>query len=314
MNRLRIAACAWLLLAAGAVLRAQGPEVIGRIEGPAFAARGQVSVSQEGGRAVTTLLSGSEVTVTAGAARIVLLDGGEIDICGPAQVSLLKAGGAITLALSYGRIHARVAADLPLTIFTALLVATPVSVGGRPRDSTLGLDAAGEMCAYAAHGALRLTHQFSSQSVLVPQYGEVSLSGGQVEALREAPGACRCDLPVARYEAAPAPPPARPGETAAAETPRADAAPTFTAVMPPLIFDAANPNLPPFRPAAFEVIREARVRTGLRFTGAVARPPPLARAAATEGDAPSVTGAKKPGFRTRVANFFRRLFGRRTTT
>jgi hypothetical protein len=315
MNRLRIAACAWLLWAAGPVARAQGPEAIGRIEGEAFVARGQVSVSQEGGRSVTTLLSGSQVTVSAGAARIVLLDGGEIDICGPAQFSLLKSGGAVTLALSHGRVHARVSAELPLTIYTALVVATPVSIAGKPRDVTLGLDAAGEMCAYSAHGAIRLAHQFSGQSVLVPQYGEVSVSGGQIESLREAAGSCRCDLPVARNETPAATPAPRAAESAQAksEEKRAEDAPAFTAVMPPLTFDAASPNPLPMRPVAFEIIREARVRTGVRFAGTVAKPAKLAQVAAGS-DASGAPALKKPGFGARFANFFRRLFGRKTTT
>ncbi len=44
-------------------------------------------------------------------------------------------------------------------------------LGGQPRDATVGLDATGEMCVYATHGALRLEHQFSGQKVLVPSRG-----------------------------------------------------------------------------------------------------------------------------------------------
>lgn len=310
-----------LALMASASAYAQTPEVIGRIEGGAFTARGQVSVAQEGERSVTTLLSGSEVVVTSGHARLTLVDGSEVDICGPAQLSLLKAGGAITLALSHGRVHARISAELPLQIYTAMIVVTPVSVGGQPRDANVGLDAAGELCVYAAHGAIRLEHQFSGQKVLVPQLGEVSVPGGQIENLREAAGACRCDMPVAKRAE-----PQKPAEPAMSERAgekseeqkKTEEGPLFTAVMPPLTFSAESPAPPPLpRPQMIRMTREVRLRPVV-FSGRVERPvrasqrPAEPVAASTSGGTPPET--VKVGFGTRIKNFFRRLFGGRQKT
>ena len=315
------AVAALALLALPTVASAQGPEVIGRIEGEAFAARGQVSVAQEGGRGVTTLLSGSEVTVANGHARIVLADGGgEIDICGPAQASLLKSSGAITLALSYGRVHARVSAELPLQVFTAMVTATPVSVGGRPRDAVIGLEASGRMCIYAPHGAVRLENQFSGQRVLVPQLGEVSIPGGQIENLQEATGSCRCEIPVAQKDEAL--PPRAPETPLRASSPpsleKKEEGVTFTAVMPPLTFSAEAPAPPPLpRVQMIQLIRDVRVLP-VTYRGRVERAaraqkpqaPPAAPAGSSAG--PARASSEKVGFGTRVKNFFKRLFGRKT--
>jgi hypothetical protein len=318
MHRLRIISGCLVLAFAGALSAfAQPPEVIGRIEGEAFSARGQVSVAQEGGRSVTTLLSGSEVTVRGGQARLLLADGGEIDICGPAQFSLLKSGGALTVALNYGRVHMRVAAELPLQVYSALVTAVPLSVGGKPRDAVIGLDAAGDMCVFAAHGAVRLEHQFSGQRVLVPQLSEVSLPGGQLESLQAATGGCRCEVPVARKDV-PAPLETAPvrarAEEPSPEPAKEPTGPVYTAIMPPLTFSAEAPAPPPLHPAPIQLLREVRLRPAV-FSGRVERPAPAAKApqpaASTAGITQSVEA--KPGIGTRIKNFFRRLFGRKTT-
>jgi len=301
---------------------AQTPEMIGRIEGEAFTARGNVVISRSAGVSVTGLLSGSEVTVAAGHARLTLGDGGEIDICGPAQFSVLKSGGAITLALSYGKVHLRVSAELPLQIFTAVVVATPVSVGGAPRDAIVGLDPGGELCVLAVHGAVRLENQFTTQRVLVPQLGEVSVPAGQVENLREATGACRCEIPDAPQAAAESskpvavPMPARREEKK--EAAQQEVTPVYTAVMPPLTFSAGSPAPPPLpRAQQIKLFREMRVRP-VTFSGRVEKAA-SAKAAGPEA-APAQTTVtpaeqpKPPGFGTRVANFFRRLFGRKPKT
>ena len=305
----------------GAPARAQAPETIGRIEGDTFTATGQVSIAQENGRSVTTLLSGSQVTVTAGHARLILTDGGEIDICGPAQLSLLKSGGAITLALTHGKVHARISAELPLQIYTAMIVATPVSVGSRPRDAVVGLDAAGTMCVYPAHGAVRLEHQFSSQRVLVPQFGEVTIPGGQLENLHDAEGACRCEIPIAKRESPELPkplePPLRAQTQPKPEEKKTDEkeVPVYTAVMPPLTFSAEVPAPPPLPSVRMvRLTRELRLRP-LVFTGTV-EAPAKARAAAQK-PAPTHTEAAAPqpktSFGAKLKNFFRRLFGRRAS-
>lgn len=319
MRQLALIACLELLFAGLATTFAQGPELIGRIDGEAYVAKGQVSVTQEAGRGVTTLLSGSEVTITSGYARITLADGGEIDICGPAQLSLLKAGGAITLALSHGRVHARVSAELPLQIYTATVTATPVSVGGLPRDTVIGLSTSGEMCIFAPHGAVRLEHQFSAQRLLVPQLGELSLPGGQIENLREAAGACRCEIPVSLKEPPPQPSPVDPAVRASndakSEAEKKEEVPVYTAVMPPLTFSSESPALPPLpHPQIIRLLREVRLRpvvlSGKVEKTSVGQPKPQEPAATTrEASKPEV---EKAGWGARLKSFFKRLFGRKT--
>lgn len=294
---------------------------IGRIEGEGFTARGNVVITRDGSHTVTALLSGSEVTVASGHARITLPDGGEIDICGPAQISLLKAGGAITLALSVGKVQLRVSGDLPLQIYTPMVVASPVSVGGLPRDATIGLDARGEMCVYAAHGAVRLEHQFTGQKVLVPQLGEVRVPGGQIENLQESPGGCRCEIPLAAKgeatePAKPAPVAARTDEEAPRKEDARKEEVVYTAVMPPLTFSASAPA-PPSLPSVqrIKLLRQVRLQPA-RITGRVEKPAATAKAT-TETTKPLATkgegSAKAPseGFGTKIKNFFRRLFGRK---
>ncbi len=300
---------------------AQSQEFVGHIEGEGFTARGNVAITRDGPRTATALLSGSEVTVTGGHARITLPDGGEIDICGPAQLSVLKSGGAITLALSFGKVHARVSAELPLQIFTAMVVASPVSVGGLPRDAVVGLDARGEMCVYSPHGAVRLEHQFSGQKILVPQLGEVTVPGGQIENLREAVGACRCEIPAAaKREPSEAARPAEAPVRAKSEEPRREEAKkeevVYTAVMPPLTFSADAPAPPPLpRVQKIKLLREVRLHP-VRFSGRVervavaAKPPGTPRPVAVQSEAPPKTEAT--GFGAKLKNFFRRLFGRKT--
>lgn len=324
------------LLAVTPCTAADAPETIGRIEG-SFTARGQVSITQEGAASVTTLLSGTEVTVANGNARMTLLDGSEIDVCGPANFSVLKSGGAITLALNHGRVHGRVSPDVPLVIYTAMIVATPVSISREPRDFVIALDSAGTLGIRAQHGAVRLEQQFTGQSVLVPRYAEMQVRNGELETLAAAaPGSCHCEIPmVAKAQPAPAvnaTPVAKPPQVSIAapnppkehtervEPPRPAAEiPTFTAVMPPLTFDANSPAPPPStHPEMVLLIREVRVQPATVFTGRVEKgassqtqraSTPAANDRTATVTTERTNGESKPSFGTRFANFFRRLFG-----
>jgi hypothetical protein len=325
-------------------LQAQSvPETVGRIEGDDLAIKGQVSLLREGGHSAAELVSGAEVTVRTGLARITLSDGGEVDICGPAQFTVLKSGGSLTLALNQGRVHVRIGIAPVVTIYTAQVVASLISVGERPRDATIGVEADGSLRAVAAHGAVRLEHQLTGQSLVVPQSSEVVLPGGQLEALREARGECRCE-PVFARAALPALTPVQVGALAsnAGDAAKADAVridppkpaneePKWTVVMPPLTFDATKP--PPAlepRPETILLVREVRVQPAVVFTGRVEKPPkvkaakkqkaavaatgPVAAAATTtEGvQAESAAAGEKKsggGFGSKLRNFFRRLFG-----
>lgn len=274
-----------LLLLTFPMFAQTAPETVGRIEGDDIAVKGQVSLLREGGRNAAELASGAEVTVRTGLARITLADGGEIDICGPAQLTVLKSGGSLTLALNQGRVHARIGSTPALTIYTALVVAVPISVGQEARDATIGVEADGSLGVVATHGAVRLEQQLTGQSIVIPERGEVVLPGGQLEALREARGACVCEPIFTRGET-PVPKPPQMGAVAVnsgegakpndpkKELPKpATEEPRWTVVMPPLAFDASKP--PPAlepRPETILLVREVRVRPALVFTGRVEKP------------------------------------------
>jgi hypothetical protein len=322
-----------------APLFAQAPaplEVVGQIEGDAIAVKGAISVEVENGRSTTLLGSGSEVTVRSGQARLTLIEGGEIGICAPAQFSLLKSGGAITLALNYGRVHAQLGPSVPLSVYTPQVVATPIAVGAGLRDSTVGLDSAGAMCVRAERGAVRLELQFTGENLLVPQSGEIALAGGQLDALRETPGGCQCEILAVRAVRAAGPPaergalvvtelarPIRPPlkkekpETSETPKPPAVDEPIYKVLMPPLMFDASKPTPPP-DPSLETIllVRKARVRPSVVFHGRVETPPappaPLAAheqlASAQRPPSSEDRPAKKEvTLATRIKNFFRRL-------
>lgn len=313
------------------------PEPVGRIEGDAIAVRGAISVEVENGRSTTVLGSGSEVIVRSGQARLTLIEGGEIGVCAPAQFSLLKSGGAITLALNYGRVHAQLEPSVPVSVFTPQVVATPIPIGAGLRDSTVGLDPAGAMCVRAERGAVRLELQFTGESLLVPQNGQIALAGGQLDALRETPSDCQCEILAVRAVRAAGPPAERgapvvtefarpihpqvvskekPG-TSEPPQPLAVDEPIYKVLMPPLMFDASKPIPPPDpRPETILLVRKARVRPSVVFHGRVETPPapPATRvaqhqlASAKRPPSPEDGPAKKEvTLATRIKNFLRWL-------
>ncbi|MFY9730816.1 MAG: hypothetical protein WB723_01765 [Candidatus Acidiferrales bacterium] len=191
-------------------LRAQQsapPGTIGRVEGN--------DVSIEGGSAASNgtatsapsmfVVNGSVITVHSGQAHMTLAGGGEIDICGPAKFTLLQSGPAITLALNFGRMRVQLPAAAQLRIFTPTIVATPIDIGGAPRDFTVGLDLSDSLCVVATSGALRLEHQFTGEGLIVPQSGEFFLAAGKLLPVAGVAGSCQCVSLQAR-NAAPAPP------------------------------------------------------------------------------------------------------------
>ena len=318
-------------------MRSQAPPAtVGRIEGEDIAVKGAVSVEVENGRSTTLLASGSEVTVRSGQARLVLVDGGEIGVCAPAHFSLLKSGGAITLALEYGRVHPRLERGVSLTIYTPLIVATPISIADGPRDATVGLEATGAMCVLAASGVVRVEQQLSGQSLLVPQTGEVAFAGGQLESLRGATGTCHCDVLAAR--AAPPPPPPRPpeisvpvspglarpikppvmpGKTPVPENreepnPPKIEEPIYKVIMPPLTFDAAAPAPPPVPgPDTILLVREVRVRPAEVFHGRVeGASAPTASSSTVRAAVPEDAPKSPLGVFAKLRRFFRRVFSR----
>jgi hypothetical protein len=324
--------CAGIFVAAAPAPDQPVGDAVGLIEGEDIAVTGPMSVEIVGGTAKTILRSGSDVRVKSGQARISLVEGGQISICGPAHLSVLKSGGAVTVALESGAIHARLEQEPALSVYTAQIQGRPVAIGDEPRDFLVGFESAGVMCVRTYRGAMHLEQQLSGQSVMVPQGGDVTLANGQIDSLGNGAGRCKCELQVAK---APAVPPAGNGMPAASrENPNnetvansADAAgtvekpskkeePIYTVDMPPLRFDANAKVQPEPDPRLMVIVRRVRVRPTLIFQGrvegvvvaaAAAAPPqpPVAPARATPA-APPPQGSVID----RVRSFFRNLWTR----
>ena len=321
-------------------------DAIGVIEGDAIAVTGPMSVEVVRGQVKTVLRSGADVHVKSGSARIALIEGGQITICGPAHLSVLKSGGAVTLALDTGTIHVYVEREPTLTIYTAQIKAQPLSIGDSSQDTIVGLDAAGAMCIRAARGAVRIEQQLTGQSMIIPQAGDVQLTNGQIDSLRGGSGHCACELQLAKL--APPPPAASTpmeevSRLATAEEVRRDLrdskpnlpatrddkpappsvkeAPIYQVFVPPLIYDAKAAVQPDIDPRMIVLVRRVRVRPTLIFQGRVEGQVVAAALAAPvaplPGSAPAAQPAAKKAvpaaddsFVNRVRTFVRRLWSR----
>jgi hypothetical protein len=198
-GRKALLAYAFVLVALlnSAELRAQQAPAgaIGRVEG--------ADVSVEGGTTQVTasggyVFNGNSVTVHDGKARLALSVGGEVDICGPAKFTMLESGGAITLALNFGRVHLMLLRGTTMRIYTTTIIATPIDISGEQRDITAGLDMHDSLCVKATSGAIRLEQQFTGEGIIVPQAGEFFLNSGNLVPIAGAPGSCDCTLLHAR--------------------------------------------------------------------------------------------------------------------
>jgi hypothetical protein len=306
------------------------PVVVGRIEGDDLEVATTTPSGIEKDAAPTVVASGSDVTVRSGHALLLLNAGGEVSICGPAHFKLIKSSGALTLALDYGRVHPSLESTDGFTIYTPTIVATPIAIAGGPRDMTVGLEQSGEMCVLTERGAMRVEPQFSEQSMIVPQGGTVSLSGGQIESLQVDASACSCDFPRARMQSPESPPPPHsrsaqdigalapplPPERKRTNNPAPPSPttgePVYTVLMPPLSFDANSPEPPPDpAPESILLVREVRLRPSVEFRGHVnAAPTPVVAPPARPGTpAPSDDRppAPPPSLLDRVRIFIHRL-------
>jgi hypothetical protein len=327
----RFLACAALCVAlsAGALARADNPPVdaIGVIEGEAISVEGPMNVEVVRGQVKTLLRSGSDVHVKAGQARIDLVEGGQILICGPAHFSMLKAGGAITLALDSGTIHAQISSEVSLNIYTPQIQAHLISIGNGAEDVLVGLDNAGAMCIHANKGAVRVEQQLTGQTVLVPQSGDVSLTNGQIESLRTASGHCTCTLLTAirpmsagteisqlatkdDVKKKAAEPKSSPSQESVAQTAQPEE-PIYQVFMPPLQYDAKAKVQAEFDPNLIILVRRVRVRPTLIFQGRVEGDPVVAQSASPAAAAKSHSTAQTPpevSTWTRVKTYFRKLW------
>jgi hypothetical protein len=332
--------CAAMFLAAAAPDQKVG-DAVGLIEGEDIAVTGPMSVEVVAGVAKTILRSGSDVRVKSGQARISLVEGGQISICGPAHLSILKAGGTVTVALDSGAIHARLDREPALSVYTAQIQGQPVAIGDEPRDFLVGFESMGIMCVRTYRGAMRLEQQLSGESVIVPQGGDLTLANGQLAGMGNGAGHCKCELQIAKAPAAPTVAPAvnvatatnkengssevvaNPGEVAATtEKPVQKTEPIYTVDMPPLRFDASAKVQPEPDARLMVIVRRVRVRPTLIFQGRVegdavaSATPPVAPPQARSTATPSATPASTPSTPAqgsvvdRVRSFFHKLWSR----
>jgi hypothetical protein len=319
-------ACAGVFLPAGARPEDSPKDAIGAIDGASISVSGPMTVDVVSGQVKTILRSGSEVRVKSGSARIDLIEGGQIVICGPAHLSVLKSGGALTLALDTGTIHAHINGEPALTVYTPQIQAKPIAIGDGEQDVFVGLDAAGAMCVRANRGAVRIEQQLTGQSIIVPQSGDVVLTNGQLGELRNAPGRCTCELSQAGQ--------AQPeiSRLATAEEVRKSAAetrksapvtppaekqePIYQVFMPPLRFDASANVQPEPDPRMIVLVRRIRVRPTLIFQGRVegeaivaqAMPPPPNPAMSAAVQKIKPPAPQSDSVISRVRTFFHRLW------
>lgn len=254
-------ACALTALLAATALRAQEapPNAIGRITGPDLTVE---SASAAGSGLPSTapsifVLPGSIITVHSGQAQLEFFSGGRLDICGPAKFTVLESSGAFTVALNFGKLRIQLPAATPLKIYTPTIVATPLDIGGGPRDVTVGLDLQDSLCVHPATGALQLESQFTGEKIIAPENSEFFLAGGKLAPVAGTPGSCLCVAEQAVAAPPPVPPsvaaistkpiplpPPKPGQTlppsGAATPPDVDAPPVTYAVP----IETPSPNLP----------------------------------------------------------------------
>ncbi len=312
---------------ASAGRQAAAARPVGRLFGDDVTVRGAIGFETQNGFSTAIVGNGSEVTVRSGKAQIDLAPGGSIAICGPAHFTLLESGGAITLALDYGQVRPQVDAKVAITVYTPMIVATPIAIGDNPRDLTVGLTQQGAMCTAPARGAARIEQQFGGQSVLVPQGGEVSLNGGQLNTMRSTEGSCDCQLLVTHSNAPKqievsrpvAPAAAKPRGVPPATAPKTER-PVYRVYMPPLTFDASEPDMPADPdPAQILMLREAapletpffagRVEPTLEGASDYVPPKPAAAATGNGGSDAGAQAATAKSKKRKKPNIFARFFG-----
>ena len=322
----------------------QTSDSVGTIDGAAIAVSGPLRIEAAGGFTKTVLLSGSDVLVRSGVARLELIEGGSISICGPAHFSVLKSAGSLTIALENGAIRAQIGREPAVIIYTAQIQARPMAIGDGPQDVEVGLRPPGDLCIRANSGAVRAEQQFTGQSVIVPQAGDIVLADGEFVNPRTGAGHCACEPETAKTSPALQP---EMSQSASREEPRRNApdanvdppafsvekpvdqeGPIYQVFMPPLVYDAKAPGQPEVDPSMIVLVRRVRVRPALIFQGRVKGETAEAKPAAAPPTAPAPTGAsaeptnpaadpaKKPAaplnnsFANRVRNFVRRLWSR----
>jgi hypothetical protein len=311
-----------------------GDDTVGAIEGDAISLQGPMTVEVVHGQIKTVLRSGNDIRVKSGQARIDLVEGGQIVICGPAHLSVLKAGGSLTLALDSGTVRAHIERQPALTIYTAQIQAKLIPIADAPQDALIGFDNPGAICVKANSGAVRLEQQLGGQNVIVPQGGDVTIQNGRLEGLQNTPSQCTCEGQLAKSASTPPEvsrlatpdeikerdqelkksPPAQVPDKEPAPKPKEE--PVYQVFMPPLAYDAsAKVQKDNFDPKLILLVRRVRVRPTLIFQGRVeGNAVTEAKAPATRAPSPAASkpasaaaAASNDSVVNRVRAFFRRL-------
>ncbi|HXW62694.1 MAG TPA: hypothetical protein VEJ45_08850 [Candidatus Acidoferrales bacterium] len=255
-------------------------DAVGRIEGRDVSVEPEAVAGGVATAAPSNISNGSVVTVHSGKARVTFFKGGTIEICGPARLTLLLSGQAITLALNFGRVRAELPATTTLRIFTPTIVGTPIDIGGRSRDVTVGLALDDSLCVLATSGAIQLEHQFTGEKIIVPEAGEFFLNPSQLLPIAVTPGRCQClsdepsasPTPVNAEFATLVPVPAEPVKSEA-ESPVGIAYSVLRNANQAHPLVASERNLPPVLSPSY-VTSEAAVVPVLVFTADSPLPPP----------------------------------------
>jgi hypothetical protein len=241
----RFLACAALPLCCGFLAAracAQSPTaqtILGQIIGDDVSVLEPSHLVTTNGTRAIEFTSGNTIVVHAGKARVDFTGGGELDVCGPAKFTVLSSDQAITLALSFGRIHVRLDSLRPMTIYAPMIIAAPIALGDRPRDATIGLTNTGSMCVLAGNGAVRLQNQLSNETVVVPQPSEIFVQGNSFGTFPPAAGQCRCDFDEPAAQQAP---PAIAAKNPPPRTQSAPAQPTAPVVPSSSVTDRQGAN------------------------------------------------------------------------
>jgi hypothetical protein len=223
-----VAAFVLAALVCAAPARAQDapPGTIGRVEGTDISVESGTAAGLGGSTAAPGIyvVNGSVVTVHSGQARMTLASGGHLDICGPAKFTVLQSGGAITVALGFGSVHAQLPASAALRFFTPTIIATPLGIGDAARNITVSLGLDTSLCVLASSGAIQLEQQFTGEKLIVPQAGEFSLASGKLAPVPGAAESCQCEVAEPAPEEPEGEPAAKPLEKASTTQPNPSSA------------------------------------------------------------------------------------------
>jgi hypothetical protein len=311
--------------------------LVGIIEGDSISVQGPMTVRVVNGQVKTVLRSGGDVRVKSGRATIDLMEGGRIAICGPAHLSVLKSGAALTVALDSGTIHTYVEQEPLLTVYTALLQAKPLAIGGAAQDTVVGLDTLGGLSIRAIAGAVRIEQQLTGQSIVVPQNSDLLLNNGQLNDLHPGAGHASCDLgdmqlkQPAEQVSVPATAEEvrqhqltnpKPNIPTANSSMTPDEGPTYKVYLAPMRYDKNLKTQQPPDPNLIVLVRRVRVRPTLIFEGrvegealvaenhAALQTPAAAPDAAPAAATPTKPPASNPTVANKVRTFLKRIWDR----